>query len=456
MERNEKEILGIIKELEKLASDVLALKIESIPRRPIVMEFCGSPKSGKSSCINSLDLFLRRNGFRTRVLTERASVCPVRDKYDPNFNIWTACSAIAELSEVIANNSKDYDVVIMDRGIFDALCWFTWLKDNSSFDLTDFDNTKTFLLMGKWRSILDLVYVFTARPEISLKREYANLLTRKTGSIMREDMLNSYRTCVELAASTYSSQFQCINVYDTSDLRLDEVNYQITKKTLETVRENIAEKIGFMPRNSLDNSLPEAFRMASTKLMAIPLEYGLRDNVEQNDAGVQPIPILVITNKERNKVFVVKKNKKRTSSGSPESGKTLVYIGGHIRKEDELGVLEPSLMATAKMALMREVKEETGINYIPSDSDPLCIWVRDGDRSKKHMAICYLFEVDFDAMKFRLDTNEFMSGGNTISGSIASIDKLAEKFNELESWSKIILREFFSVNPSDIRQLPLA
>ena len=58
--------------------------------------------------------------------------------------------------------------------------------------------------------------------------------------------------------------------------------------------------------------------------------------------------------------------------GWPESGKTLMYIGGHIRKEDELGAPEPTLIAISKLALMREVKEETGINFFPSDSDPLC------------------------------------------------------------------------------------
>ena len=58
MERDEEEILKIIKDLEQLAAKVLKLKNESIPRRPIIIEFCGSPKSGKSSCINSLNLFL--------------------------------------------------------------------------------------------------------------------------------------------------------------------------------------------------------------------------------------------------------------------------------------------------------------------------------------------------------------------------------------------------------------
>ncbi len=221
MKRDEKEILQVIKKLARLAGKVLTLKQESLPRRPIVIEFCGSPKSGKSSCINSLSLFLRRNKFRTKVLTERASVCPVTDKYDPNFNIWTACSAISELVEVLSNNSKNYDVIILDRGIFDALCWFNWLNGNNSLDDSDFSSLETFLIMNKWRTVIDLIYVFTATPDISMDREYASLLTRKPGSIMCIEALSSYKSCVEEVSKKYAGTFQRIEIYDTSERTLN-------------------------------------------------------------------------------------------------------------------------------------------------------------------------------------------------------------------------------------------
>ena len=72
----EKAILAQMKELELQAKNLLELKNCSIGRRPIVIEFCGSPKAGKSSCLSSLDIFLRRNNFKTKVLTERAWPVP--------------------------------------------------------------------------------------------------------------------------------------------------------------------------------------------------------------------------------------------------------------------------------------------------------------------------------------------------------------------------------------------
>ena len=57
-----------IKELEKLASEVLKFKEERALRSPLLIEFCGSPKSGKSTIITALNIFLKRNGALNWVL----------------------------------------------------------------------------------------------------------------------------------------------------------------------------------------------------------------------------------------------------------------------------------------------------------------------------------------------------------------------------------------------------
>lgn len=439
-----------IAELEKLAKSVLEVKEDSIPRRPIVLEFCGSPKSGKSSCISSLELFLKRNNFRVKVLTERAGICPVKDKYDPNFNIWTACTAIAELSEVLSNNSKDYDVVMLDRGIFDALCWFNWLKERNSLDDVDFKGLETFLLMNKWRGGIDLVYVFTATPEESMKREYINLLTKKTGSIMREDILKSYRACVLGTVEKYSTKYQRIETFDTTDRGIDDVNYEVTKNTLEILRDNLVEKVGYINKSLINTELPEHFKLNDAKIKSIDLSYGFRDEIEDDNNVIQPIPILVITNKERNKIFVVKKIKKKKGikDRSPESDKLLLYLGGHSRQEDSFGKEDLSLYNITKQSLKREIREETGLNYIPpkQDDNPTCIWVRDNERSEKHMALVYIWEVNFSILKIKLDSNEFMVASNTKSGTVMTLSEIEKREKELENWSKMILKEHFNLN----------
>ncbi len=438
-----------IKELETIAGEILKLKKETNPRRPIIVEFCGSPKAGKSSCISALDLFLRRNKYKTKVLTERASVCPINDKFDPFFNIWTATSAISELSEILSNSPKDYDIVFLDRGIFDALCWFTWLLERNAIDKDNYNSLIGFLTMKKWRAAIDLVYVFTAHPKESLKREYAYLLTRKTGRIMRPKVLDGYNAAISRTIKSFNNKFRKVEKFDTSKVSIEDGNYKITHNVLSILLEGVVERIGHTQLKNTPKSNKTKFYLNEyEKLASTHLTYDRRDNVEINDNLVQPIPIAVITDKKRSKILVAKK--KRTANGqtslaSPEKDKILVYFGGHIREEDSICIGTDRLLATSKCALQRELKEELSIDYCPptSDDNPLCIWVKEGARSSKHMAICFIVEVDFDLLKIRLDRNEFITKGNTKSGTVMDTKSLFMIYGKMEEWSRTILREHF-------------
>jgi predicted NUDIX family phosphoesterase len=442
--KNSASIEAYIKELEQLANSVLKLKRTSIPRRPIIIEFCGSPKSGKTACINSLDLFLRRNNFRTKILNERASVCPVQNKYDPLFNIWTVTSTIAELSEVLSNQSKNYDVVILDRGIFDALCWFKWLIKNNHLDCDNYNSITSFLTMNRWKSAIDLIYVFIADPNVSLDREYANLLTRKTGSIMRSEILLNYKETIVETCKEYGTMFRKIEQYDTSNKPLNNVNYEVTKNILEILYRNTAEKIGYINLSDINNSLPETFYLSEIIKPSMFVNFDIRKDIEINDKKIQPIPILVITNKNRDKVLVVMK-RKSISLASAESGKYMIYVGGHIREEDASHLKEPDIRSIIRITLQREVKEETGIDFVPNEQyDPMCIWVRSNDRSKKHMAICYMMEIDFDALNIKIDHNEFYTTYKSMSGKGTELDKIVNVSYKMEEWSQLILQKIFN------------
>lgn len=90
--------------------------------RAFVIEFAGTPKAGKSTSVEAIRHFFTRYDFRVHVLMERASVCPIPMKGHLFFNTWCAATMLAEL---LANVDTETDVIIVDRGIFDALVWLT-------------------------------------------------------------------------------------------------------------------------------------------------------------------------------------------------------------------------------------------------------------------------------------------------------------------------------------------
>ena len=455
---NQSERKEIISNLENLATIVYSLKNEHRQKRPIVIEFSGSPKSGKTSSINSLELFLKRNGFKVKTLQERASVCPVSDKQSPMFNIWTACSTIAGMIGILENKDSAIDVLILDRGIFDALCWFDWLEKKGKMEESQKEIIGNFLLSYEFVKSIDIVFAFTVDPKESIKREYANLLTKKPGTIMNENVLSEYRNSVLDLCNKKQNSFHNVLCIDTTDLDQDEVGKKVTEDTLNALQELLMEKIGYFRKNEeLNSVLKTDVLLDFDELMKrLPdLEFDRRDNVERRMDIVQPIPIAVITNRKRDKVLVIKKNKNAVSSQSPEKDKLLVYVGGHSRREDVIKEHKDNILEIFKSTLKREIKEEIGVSLSLSKSSPVGIYTCEDRKSMQHFAVCFVIEQE-ESIKLNLDKEELVQAkGKSKSGTFMSLDELYNNKENLENWSKIILNHYFGMNFDIVTQMSL-
>lgn len=453
MKRNNE--LDNIKKLETLASEVLSLKQKYRQRRPIVIEFCGSPKSGKTSCISSLNIFIKRNGFKTQVLTERASICPIPNKHDPFFNIWTFSASIAEMTEKLSLGIDSVDVIIADRGIFDSLSWFQWQRSKRYIDSDNYKSIKDFLTMKMWRRYIDVIYVFKVEPQISMEREYAYLLTRKTGTIMNKKILNEYNKALDKSTRESSRLFKRIEEVDTSKHSQNEVSSMVTSTILSTLKDLLVEKIGYFENHYKELNLSYGVNEISNIGRYSKFKFSDR-NIVEDSHYIQPIPIAVLTNKSRDEVLVLKKQEKSLSKDSPEKGKFLIYAGGHIRKEDNLEGERESFLNIAKNTLYREINEELGITIIPENIKPFLIYTPDNYISKKHLAVCFVLNIDFENIKFRLDRREIIQKtGRTKSGRIVAVRELISHNEELESWSRVILDKVFGLKLKADEQLVL-
>lgn len=447
-------ILRQINELERLASQILELKRRVRPRRPIVIEFSGSPKSGKTTAISSLDIFLRRNGFRTKVLTERASVCPIPNKFDPVFNVWTGCAAMNQLMENLAKSPRTVDVIIMDRGFFDALCWFEWQRERGFLREQDYNAFRQFFLAPRFRMVVDLVLAFEATPETSIEREYRNLLTRKEGSVMRKDVLTSYRNSIRSSLKKYEKMFRQMVPFATDEKPQNQVSYDITKITLEKLRGIADERIGFIPRSALSANLSTVFRYADIKdTVQRHLNFDDRYKVEEDSDLVQIIPVAVLKQSGETSILVGRKAERAVSRRSPEKDKLLGYFGGHVREEDANFLTGDQKLDVFKQCLYREVKEEIGLDVDPSDENPHCIWVRDGTKSDIHIAVVFLVERDLNNASITVDGEELVryeKKGKIGTGSLIPADRLLTR-EKTDSWTKNIIESILSLKPEDLQ-----
>ena len=135
--------------LQLRAEEALA-RFRNEGRKPIIIEFAGVPKSGKTSTIGQIYNFFKRCGFRVQVVVERASVCPIRDKKHFTFNVWTASTTLAQILQNTQEppRSDDPDILILDRGLFDSVCWLTMMDRLSRIRTADRLKIENFLLLN--------------------------------------------------------------------------------------------------------------------------------------------------------------------------------------------------------------------------------------------------------------------------------------------------------------------
>lgn len=436
----------IINELETKAEFILELKRRTRPKRPLVIEFCGSPKSGKTTSMNALNIFLKRNGFRTMVLTEKASICPVPNKEDYLFNVWTISSTIAELVEKITLNPCEIDVIMCDRGIFDSICWFQWMLNRKHMDKESYESLIKYLTMDKWKTVIDLIFMFSCSPGKSIEREHKDLLTKKPGSIMNEIVLSDYVSAMLATRQKYSNSFRCIRDIDTSNLDFSQTNYKVTLSTLDGILEVIEEKIACVNKKEIsDITKINGMKPFSNSgfLVNVKIEYIRRDTAEGSNDYFQLIPIAVIMTESR--VLAVRKTKNSIGSkDSSESDRQLLYVGGHVRSEDEL--TDNTNIDTVKTALIREVNEEIGLNISLDDNEPIAIYDNSNEKSARHIAICFKFITkDIRPEKLSLDNYEFSRIGNNQSKkSIELLSFNEPKVERMEAWSKFIYYNILS------------
>lgn len=92
------------------------------------------------------------------------------------FNTWCACSMLAEL---LANVEADADIIIVDRGIFDALVWLNLQLQRGEITQEEAGTIDSFLLLERWRTLIDLVVVMNVPADEAMSRENGQRITKR-------------------------------------------------------------------------------------------------------------------------------------------------------------------------------------------------------------------------------------------------------------------------------------
>jgi predicted NUDIX family phosphoesterase len=426
---------SIVQQLEVRAGNLLGLVQNS--SRPFVIEFAGTPKSGKSTSVEAIRHFFTRQGFRVNVLEERAALCPIPMKGHLFFNTSTTM-----LAQLLANVETPADIVIIDRGLFDALVWHSLQRQRGELTAAEAETIEAFLLLQRWRELIDLPVVMSVSGEEAIARENSARVSHKPGSIMNMDVLSALAEAVEAAVLKYGSRFRGIVEYSTSGRDTRASNADLVGKILDKLEEFADPEILVLPRDALDGiSLTNGgqFSEDTSNILAERIEadgkFLKRSIVENDNKYIQIVACGILTRDSG--VFIFER--KERDPKYKLYGKSTIWQGCHV----PVGVNGPKVPLIENALVERITRSLFLSRAFPIKLLGYC-WEKNDPQDNRHLGIMFRVNIDNEHTALDLRRKEFRSGrGHGLSGGFVPMEMLVEKRNELsfEQWSMTTLRD---------------
>jgi thymidylate kinase len=200
--------------------------------RPFFVEFTGSPCAGKTTTIDELYKFFRRYGFRVLRPQEGAEVIQHIPRTTPMYNIRTGMYALTKLLDISAGHN--YDIVMLDRAIFDTYVWMMYWKERGLLSPEEKAIAQAFFLSRFWIDVIDAAYFMVCDPDIAMKREQRVALTPKLGESTTPANVRTLVNRYEQAFGMLSPSYPQLKFLDTTDMTEQEVLEHIALELFET------------------------------------------------------------------------------------------------------------------------------------------------------------------------------------------------------------------------------
>jgi len=414
-------------------------------RLPIGFEFSGSPKAGKSSIIGLVSLLLRRSGFRVSTPPEGASIETPPDLKEDllAFNAWCGCYAIQNIL-VRSHEGDPYDVLLLDRGLFDWVVWMRFLRTkNQTIDQSMDEIVSSFALAEPWLGREKSIFLFTADISTSLSRELRSQLTTKPGRAMNQQFLADLHACYDDVILTHAHRLPEINRIDTSfhgdtSPSFQRIAYVVVNQMLDVIEEASSQTLLVVPPvpepGVIDSQ--DVIDRIRTGMLNSPI-FVPRAEAEQSLRYQQVVPYGVLKNTDGRYLCA-----KRRSDERPQlANKITMLFGGHAESRDwnsgaPEGVLDRCLRRELGEELIGVTVKHTRLMALVND--------RSSAMGKKHLA--FIHEVDVGgkvAIRRQTADREFTRDGcewKTQHEIVSLLDKL-------DPWSQLMASRLFHIPP---------
>ena len=214
---------------------------------PYVIEFTGTPRTGKTTLINNLYDFFKKKGFSVEVLEEfttskkyKKEIYPtLKDKYKNVVNTEIPKYVLKQLEESISNNPN---IIIIDRSLFDRLIWVNRLHLKEGMSVSEYEEYKE-LYLPLIKEKIDIIVATYTDALTAIKRDYNAHLSLEKRSFLNESNVNEYNKSLLNMKNLAIDNNINLHVFDTTNKNQREISFEIAETILDDMNKKYILRI---------------------------------------------------------------------------------------------------------------------------------------------------------------------------------------------------------------------
>lgn len=235
------ELLDRLRLLDKKKQEIIRLNEQyGDLEEPIVITISGTPRAGKTTCIDNLFEFLKKSNLKTKCLEEPAGLVyqTLKNKEEKKELLKHRVSFVNRQfqigSEYIDNNLTSNDIILCDRGAIDP---FFWMDMYYHMGLVSIEEYKTFLekikILNKYNNKFYVLYTETFT---SMCRDYLSSLSIEPRTTMNEDNVGRFNESIKRMMPVIDKEIGNTKLIDTTKCDKMEPSIMIANEVLDDVK----------------------------------------------------------------------------------------------------------------------------------------------------------------------------------------------------------------------------
>lgn len=201
--------------------------------RPFMIEFTGSPSSGKTTTIGEMYDFLRPLGFRVWRPQEGAEWVQHIPRTTPEYNIRTGLYALEKLMD--EGFGHRYDIILFDRCIFDAYCWMEYWFNKSMLNSIQKQAIQTFFTLPFFTQKIDICYFMLCEPEEALRRQLRLSISSRPRETTTHESIKNIVAIWKRVFKNQGIHYHNMKIVDTTNISEEEMIDQMSMNILDTL-----------------------------------------------------------------------------------------------------------------------------------------------------------------------------------------------------------------------------